>query len=134
MRGTAFGRTQNNNLHLIGAFALWVDGLRVHLGRREERLIAFLGIRGSCHRPYVAGSLWPNSDEPRALNSVRAAVLKVRRAAPDVLDIEGSTLSLQPSVEVDLVDLIECAEQVVRDDGCDAERAEQLLGTGDLLP
>jgi len=134
MWGNAFGRTQSKHLHLIGAFALWVDGRRVQLGRREERLIAFLGIRGSCHRPYVAGSLWPNSDESRALNSLRAAVLKVRRAAPDVLDVQGSTLSLQPSVEIDLADLVDCAEQVVRNDGCDAERAEQLLGSGDLLP
>jgi|SRR5262245_13590602 len=134
MRGNAFGRSQSVHLHLIGAFALWVDGLRVHLGRREERLIAFLGVRGSCHRPYVAGTLWPNSDEARALNSVRAAVLKVRRAAPDVLDVQGSTLSLHPSVSVDVVDLVDCAEQVVRNDGCDAERAEELLGTGDLLP
>ncbi|HEX4686283.1 MAG TPA: bacterial transcriptional activator domain-containing protein [Nocardioides sp.] len=68
------------------------------------------------------------------MNSLRAAVLKVRRAAPDVLDVQGSTLSLQPSVEIDLADLVDCAEQVVRNDGCDAERAEQLLGSGDLLP
>lgn len=134
MRGNAFGRAQTGHLHLIGAFALWVDGLRVHLGRREERLIAFLGIRGACHRPYVAGTLWPNSDESRALSSVRAAVLKVRRAAPDVLDVEGSTLSLEPSVSIDLVELVDCVDQVVQDDGCDAERAERLLGTGELLP
>jgi len=134
MRGNAFGRTHSTHLHLIGAFALWADGHRVQLGRREERLVAFLGIRGSCHRPYIAGTLWPNTDEPRALNSVRAAVLKVRRATPDVLDVAGSTLSLQGSVSIDLVELVECAEQVVRDDGVDAERAEQLLGTGELLP
>lgn len=132
MRGSAFGRP--THLRLIGAFALRVDGCLVHLGHREERLLSLLAIRGSCHRPYVAGTLWPNTDESRALSSVRAAVLKVRRAAPTVLDAEGSTLSLQASVTIDLVVLNECAERVLRDDRCDAERAEQLLGTGDLLP
>ena len=134
MRGNAFGRSQPTQLHLIGAFALKVGGCRVHLGRREERLIALLAIRGSCHRPYVAGTLWPNNDESRALSSVRAAVLKVRRAAPTVLDVDGSTLSVRTSVTVDIVEIIECAERVLRDDGCDGERAEQLLGTGELLP
>jgi DNA-binding SARP family transcriptional activator len=134
MRVNAFGRSQTIQVHLIGAFVLWVDGRRVHLGRREERFLAFLAIRGPCHRPYVAGTLWPNSDESRALNSVRAAVLKVRRAAPDVLEVDGSTLSLRPSVSVDVVDLNDVAEQVVQDNGWDAERAERLLSTGDLLP
>jgi DNA-binding SARP family transcriptional activator len=134
MRGNAFGRSRTIRIDLIGVFALRVDGRRIHLGRREERLLALLAMRGSCHRPYVAGTLWPNTDEPRALNSVRAAVLKVRRGAPHVLDVDGSTLSLQPSVSVDVLEVIECAEQVVHDDGCDAERAERLLGTGELLP
>lgn len=134
MRGTAIGRAQPVDLHLIGAFSLRVDGAGVHLGRREERLLALLAIRGACHRPYIAGTLWPNSHESRAMNSVRAAVLKVRRAAPNVLAVDRSTVNLRPSVLVDLADLINCAEQVVRDNSCDAERAESLLGTGELLP
>ncbi|HEY2878488.1 AfsR/SARP family transcriptional regulator [Nocardioides sp.] len=134
MRGTAIARARPKNLRLIGAFSLRVDGARVHLGRREERLLAFLAMRGPCHRPYVAGSLWPNSDESRALNSLRAALLRVRRAEPNLLDVEGSTLMLRPSVSVDLLDLVDCAERVVQHDNCDTERAEYLLGTGELLP
>ncbi len=134
MRGTAIGRPLPVHLHLIGAFTLEVDGTRVHLGRREERLLAFLAMHGPSHRPYVAGTLWPNSDEARALSNLRAAVLKVRRAAPDVLDVDGSTLTLHPSVVVDLVELIDSADRVVHHDNPDAERAESLLGAGELLP
>jgi DNA-binding SARP family transcriptional activator len=134
MRGTALVRSQRIHLRLIGAFSLWVEGARLHLGRREERLLAFLAMRGRCHRPYVAGSLWPNSDEARALNSLRAAVLRVRRAAPNLLDVDGTTLALRPWVSVDFVDLIDCAERVVHHHSCDAERAQYLLGTGELLP
>ena len=134
MRGNVIGRCEPVHLHLIGAFALWVDGVRVHLGRREERLLAFLAMHGPCHRPFVAGTLWPNSDEGRALSSLRAAVLRVRRAAPGVLDVDGSTLTLHPSVLVDLVDLIDSADRVVHHTSSDAERAEYLLGTGELLP
>jgi DNA-binding SARP family transcriptional activator len=134
MRGNAIGRSRRVHLHVLGAFALLVDGSRVHLGRREERLVAFLAVHGTSHRPFVAGTLWPNSDESRALSNLRAAVLKVRRAAPDVLDVTGSTLTLLPSVLVDLVDLVESAERVVRHGSFDAERAEYLLGTRELLP
>jgi DNA-binding SARP family transcriptional activator len=64
MRGKAIGRSLPvHHLHLMGAFTLQVDGTRIHLGRREERLLAFLAMHGPCHRPFVAGSLWPNSDE-----------------------------------------------------------------------
>jgi DNA-binding SARP family transcriptional activator len=134
MRGTAIGRAQPIHLHLIGAFSLRVEGTHVHLGRREERLLALLAMRGRCHRPYVAGTLWPNSDESRALNSLRAAVLRVRRAAANVLEVDGSTLTLRASVSVDLLDLIDCAERVVHHNNCDTEQAEYLLGTGELLP
>jgi DNA-binding SARP family transcriptional activator len=134
MRGTAIGCSEAVHVHLLGAFALLVGGDRVHLGRREERLVAFLAVHGSCHRPFIAGTLWPNSDEARALSSLRAAVLKVRRAAPDVLDVDGSTLTLFPSVLVDLIDLVESADRVVRNATVDAERAEYLLGTAELLP
>lgn len=134
MRGTATGRSLPMHLHLMGAFTLEVDGTRVHLGRREERLLAFLAMHGPCHRPFVAGSLWPNSDEARALSNLRAAVLKVRRAAHDVLEVDGSMLTLSQSVGVDLVDLVESAEQVVHHESLDGELAEHLLGTGVLLP
>ena len=80
------------------------------------------------------GTLWPNSDESRALTSLRAAVLRVRRAAPDLLDVDGSTLTLPTSVAVDLGELIDCAELVVGHHRFDVERAEYLLGTGELLP
>jgi DNA-binding SARP family transcriptional activator len=135
MRGKAIGRSLPvHHLHLMGAFTLQVDGTRIHLGRREERLLAFLAMHGPCHRPFVAGSLWPNSDEARALSNLRAAVLKVRQAAREVLDVDGSTLSLSPSVVVDLVELVESVEQVVHHETLDGERAEHLLGTGVLLP
>jgi DNA-binding SARP family transcriptional activator len=135
MRGKAIGRSLPvHHLHLMGAFTLQVDGTRIHLGRREERLLAFLAMHGPCHRPFVAGSLWPNSDEARALSNLRAAVLKVRQAAREVLDVDGSTLSLSPSVVVDLVELVQSVEQVVHHETLDGERAEHLLGTGVLLP
>jgi DNA-binding SARP family transcriptional activator len=121
-------------LHLMGAFTLEVDGTRVHLGRREERLLAFLAMHGPCHRPFVAGSLWPNSDEARALSNLRAAVLKVRRAASDVLEVDGSMLTLSESVGVDLMELVESVEQIVHHESLDGERAEHLLGSGVLLP
>jgi DNA-binding SARP family transcriptional activator len=131
---TANGHARPLRLQLLGAFSMHVDGDRIHLGRREERLLAFLALRGASHRPYVAGTLWPNSNEPRALSSLRAAVLRVRRVAPDVLDVDGSTLTLPASVGVDLIELIHCAELVIRHNRCDVERAEYLLGTSELLP
>src|SRR5512144_2972892 len=90
-RGAAMPRQGATNvsgmfdLRLFGCWDLRVGERTIKLGGREQRLLALLALRGRRPRSYVAGTLGPPSPEPRAQNSLRAAVLRSRKAAPGLL-------------------------------------------------
>lgn len=92
-------------LGLIGGFELSVDGRPVELADPARRLIAFLALH---HKPqlraFVAGNLWPNKAEPRALANLRAALWTLHGggAPPIVEPVGGSALRLAPAVAVDV--------------------------------
>jgi DNA-binding SARP family transcriptional activator len=54
--------------------------------RNEQRLVAFLALSGACDRDLVAGTLWPDSPEPRAHANLRTALWRLRRAGADLID------------------------------------------------
>lgn len=89
-------------LDLLRFWQLRRDGEIVHVALRQQRLIAALAIRGPRARNYVAGLLWPDCPEPRALESLRVSVHMVSRQVPGLLAKDGSVLALDPVVEVDL--------------------------------
>ena len=122
-----YGRT---HLRLFGCWDLRVSGREVEIGRREQRLVALLALRGRRPRPYVAGTLWPATTETRAQASLRAAVLHTRQAVPGLLDVGRASVALAADVTVDLeapgvLDL----PGIVLDVGLEA----QGLVEGDLL-
>src|SRR5512141_1973632 len=88
------------SLQLFGWWDLRVREQSVTLGRREQRLIALLALTGRRARTQIAGILWPDSTESRAMVSLRAAVWHVRQAAHGVLAAEQSTLALAPHVTI----------------------------------
>lgn len=89
-------------LDLLRFWQLRRDGEIVHVAARQQRLIAALAVRGPRVRSYVAGLLWPDCPEPRALESLRVSVHLVTRQVPGMLAKDGSVLALDPSVQVDL--------------------------------
>jgi DNA-binding SARP family transcriptional activator len=98
------------DLRLFGCWDLRVDGMVVELGRREQRLLALLALRGRRTRPYVAGTLWPDSTEHRAQTSLRAAVLRTRQAVQGILEAGRTTVGLAPGVNVDVHQLLRAAD------------------------
>ena len=62
-------------VELLGAFRLAVDGIDVDLAAGSQRLVALLALRGRCSRSRVAGTLWPDSTEQRALGCLRTAIV-----------------------------------------------------------
>ena len=97
--GDGCGRLE---LDLLRFWQLRRDGEVVHLAVRQQRLIAALAVRGPRLRNYVAGLLWPDCPEPRAMESLRVSVHMVTRQVPGVLAKNGSMLALDPAVQVDL--------------------------------
>src|SRR5438045_511765 len=71
-------------IHLFGPFEARVNG--VHLPRLRTRkgqwVLALLALRHGrdVERSWLAGTLWPDSDELRAHQSLRMALSDLRRA------------------------------------------------------
>lgn len=122
-------------LSLLGSWRLDVDGLEVGLGGREQRLASLLALRGRRPRLQVAGTLWPESTDARALASLRRALLLTQQRSPGLLLADRSSIGLDPSVHVDVDEL----RAAIDGAGGDFEpgRARTLLASlssGELLP
>ena len=89
-------------LRLFGCWDLQSPSGTVSLGGREQRLLALLALRGRRPRVQIAGTLWPDTTDERALTSLRSAVMRVRRSTSDVLEVGHSTLALSPAIRVDV--------------------------------
>jgi DNA-binding SARP family transcriptional activator len=124
-------------LRLLGRWQLVADGEDVGLGHREERLTALLGLTGQSSRLHVAGTLWPESTDARALASLRRAVLQTQQRCPGLLQADRLSIGLDADVEVD-VDQVRRAAAATEDAIAEGQgEAGALLGqlVGDeLLP
>jgi DNA-binding SARP family transcriptional activator len=103
-------------LHLLGGFGLQVGESAVPLTPGQQRLVALLGLRGrALHRGYVAGLLWGDSSEARALGSLRSTLWKLHALSPGVVLISGDSLTLAPDVPVDIRHATELARALITD-------------------
>src|SRR5687767_6506344 len=96
-------------LRLFGCWDLRVDGRGVELGRREQRLLALLALSGRRSRAYIAGTLWPDTTDKHAQESLRTAVLRSRQAVDDLLEAGRTTVALSLRVTVDVSELVRVA-------------------------
>ena len=125
-----------------------LDGFAVHVGtgagdridgglsHSVQRLVAHLALGGPTARTAVAGQLWPEVSEEHAGGSLRSAIWRLHKAAPDLLiEVSGRTLSLAPGVGVDVQELAEWARRVadVRRPLVDSLVPDAGI-RGDLLP
>lgn len=120
-------------LDLLRCWQLRRDGEIVHVAVRQQRLIAALAIRGPRVRNYVAGLLWPDCPEPRALESLRVSVHLATRQIPGILVKDGPVLALDPSVQVDLYRVRALLQDSPAGSGA-ATRALLDLRDAELLP
>lgn len=123
------------NLRLLGGWRLTTSGHDVELGHREQRLAAVLALNGRRRRVHVAGVLWPDTTDSRALASLRRAVLHTQRRVPGLLHSDRTTIGLEPDVGTDLDELRQAFDLVSRVDGAGDPTSVMPLLTGDeLLP
>jgi DNA-binding SARP family transcriptional activator len=94
-------------LALMGGFDLRVDGQIVALPMAAQRLLAFLALHERrLLRDYVAGSLWPESEERHAAGSLRSALFKLRHPAYALVELSSGHVELSQEMSVDMRDSI----------------------------
>lgn len=126
--------TQTIHLLLLDGFNLLHDGAPVVVPRGLQRIIALIGLRPGATRAHLAGLLWPDTAEERAMSSLRTALWRLRQESSCPVLTVGDTVRLDPMIMLDIDDLVRAAERVR--DGADPRRAATILTTGrhDLLP
>jgi SARP family transcriptional regulator, regulator of embCAB operon len=92
---------------MLGGFRLMFLDRLVPLPFGDERLIAFLALRGGpLPRPYVAGTLWPEKSEERASASLRTSLWHIRRMGYPLLDTTRAGICIGSTVTVDFHELV----------------------------
>jgi DNA-binding SARP family transcriptional activator len=111
------------------------DSLAADLPRGAQRLVAHLCLSGRPARAAVAGHLWPEVAEERALGSLRSALWRLHKVAPGLVHVSGGSLSLAAGVRVDVRELGDWAERVRNPHaGIDDVTVPRAVLRGDLLP
>lgn len=107
----------------------------MQVSSREQRLITALAIQGARPRSYLAGLLWPESPEPRALANLRVSVHLITRNIPGLLVNQGAVLALATSVKIDLHQLQEQVLTIVAGERSELSLAYvESLRRAELLP
>ena len=122
------------SLHLLGGFRLLREAVPVVVPRGLQRVIALIGLRPGATRSQLAGLLWPDASEERALSSLRTALWRLRQDPCCPMTVASDTVRLGPAVRLDVDDLVGTAARVR--DGDDPRTAAGALAAGrhDLLP
>lgn len=123
-------------IELLGGFRLVVDGRHFHVPRAAQKLLAYLALFGRAQpRSVLAGQLWPDATEERAMARLRTAVWRARQVGPFL--VKGSTYAVELGdvVSVDAIELTTLAHRYI-DESLDADdtRYAELAGAGELLP
>jgi len=120
---------------MLGGFDLRLSGERIVLPPSAERVVAYLAIhRGSATRANVAGTLWIDSPEDRAMANLRSALWRLRRPGIEIIENVGERLALRDDVEVDFLELALAASHGYDSESpLDIRQLERLAHSRDLL-
>lgn len=127
-------RRSGADVTLLGGFRLAVGGRDVRLPVGAQRLVAVLALRGQVSRSRLAGTLWPDTLEHRALASLRTAIWRVNQAAPDLVVITASQVDLDARARVDVRVLVQRSVEIMQGEDFDACTLSTGVPDGELLP
>jgi DNA-binding SARP family transcriptional activator len=130
------GSLEVPELALLNGFDVTYQGASLHVGGAGQRLLAFLALQERpVLRVYVAGRLWLDSTEDRALGSLRSALWSCRRHGVELVDARKSQIRLAAHVAVDLRKAEAYAHQLLDDTNePDLWDLARIIGPCDLLP
>ncbi len=101
-------------LQLFGRWSLWYDGRQVKVSMNAQRLCVLLVLQGPQRRTYLAGILWPDVVDGQALTRLRCTLSRVRRQHDRLVEADGQTVALHPSVKVDVDEFEAVARDVIK--------------------
>jgi DNA-binding SARP family transcriptional activator len=124
------------SLTLLGGFLLKVDGAVVDFPTAMQRLVAVLALRGRMSRSRLAGTLWPETTEHRALARLRTGIWRINNVTDRLVVSTSGTVDLGAEVDVDVQRLIADSLAIMRaEPPSPVENAHAMLDdAGDLLP
>jgi DNA-binding SARP family transcriptional activator len=125
--------SQNWELTLLGSWQLRLNGGRVEVGHRQQRVISALALFGTRSRLSLASLLWPDSSEAQAAGNLRASLFHITHKLPGILDPKHDYLSLEPDVDVDF-HKIRWLVADIQDGNAAPSGSAHLLYHADLLP
>lgn len=133
--GTARSRT-GPRLSLVSEFQLLIDNRQVSVPHGVQRLLAFLAMAGQpVVRSRVAGQLWLDVPEWRALGNLRSVLWRLRRLPRKLVRTLDDRLSLDNEVQVDLTELTLLSSQLTDlRDPASLTRLGLLMSASELLP
>lgn len=118
---------------LFSGFTLLSPAGAVPVPMASRRLLAYLALRGRSSRLEVAGTLWPDVPEGRALASLRTALWRTAQTGQRVARVTTETVELDPGVVVDVQTFTTAAQSALH--GRDADLPDlRSLWAGELLP
>jgi DNA-binding SARP family transcriptional activator len=123
-------------LNLLGDFELTLRESAIPMALGAQRLLAFLALeRAPVRRGYVAGALWPDSEERRAAGNLRSALWRIRATGIDIVRATPTDLRLSPGVRVDLDEAMVHATRIAAAHGAwvDVAGVDVAALTRDLL-
>ncbi|MFF5923318.1 BTAD domain-containing putative transcriptional regulator [Streptomyces flavochromogenes] len=127
--------TDATSLTLLGAFRLQVGSREVRLPAGAQRMTALLALQGRMSRSRLAGTLWPDSTEDRALASLRTAIWRVNQAVPGLVATTTAEAGLAASVVVDVETLVRRARAALQETPSSLAPLQHMLGDArELLP
>jgi DNA-binding SARP family transcriptional activator len=120
---------------LLGGFSVVSAGRTIAVPLVARRLLAFLALnRGPVLRPFMAGTLWPDSSDERAAASLRTTLWKLRRTSPSVVMTTADHIWLDPAVATDLAEATAFADRVLSGQDLEDWASEVTNLQRDLLP
>jgi DNA-binding SARP family transcriptional activator len=132
-RGVVAG--EGTAIRLIGVFELRVGGKVISHSRSAQRLIAYLALRGRSGRSQLAGSLWPDTTEHRALANLRTARWRTNRATAGLVTSSQGVVALASGVTVDVRQMVVAARELMQPEQPISSHHYAVADEGrDLLP
>lgn len=132
-RTTAGARTGTVTVRLLDGFAAGPLVPSPTTGS-VWRIAAYLALYGPTARHRVAGELWPEATQERALGSLRSGVWRIQRELPGLIDARRALLSLTDRAVADVDELVRETRAILECDTHLPVDASVLLRHGELLP
>jgi len=123
-------------LKLIAGFSLSLQEGEQLIPFRMQRVIAFVALLGRPSRLSVAGQLWSNVGDERALGNLRAVLHRLQTSCPEVICGAGGALWLNEFISIDVREVTSWALQLLSDGAGNEEDLHPPSDaySGELLP